>query len=830
MRSLLCAWLTLSLFVVAGCVESSSTVCVNGVICPPGTVCSAITGACVDGTGCGDGLWASQEVCDSSDEAYTSTGGLCSSDCLSSQICGNGYTDLEVGEQCDDGIHPFLESMSVGRIGGLNGDGCNSQCQKESPRWLSANVQEPAGRIDYGFAYDAARGQTVLFGGTVDGGGDSNETWLWDGAAWKNVTTATPPPGRHGLAMAYDAARTRTIAFGGLTTDEDLPGTWSFDGITWTQLTPAHSPIENLRYHSMAYDHARKEIVLFGGAPSNEGAKTWTWNGEDWIEKTPVIKPGCAEQPGALEHADMAYDAKRGQVILFGGAAGGPALGNTWSWDGASWCKVATTGPAARTRHAMAYDAVLERVVLYGGFSSDAEILDDTWSWDGDEWLPLSPGNDPGPLENHAMAYDAARGHLVLFGGDAGLDPLDATWVFAISNWFNINPSVPEPRILHAMAFDSKRGTTVLFGGALDGLFYVNDTWEWDGTAWRFIPDSGPEPTWRGNVAMAFDPVRKVMVLTGGVGPAATRYPDSWEYDGSGWVETSYGSFPARDAHGMVFDEVRGKMILFGGRDSADFDDMWEWNSTAQLWTSVPQMSPHPGGRSDFVMVYDPIRQEAVLFGGLRDGLEVLGDTWLWNGNSWRQADVSGPAARTFAAATWDPVRQTVVMHGGYDALAQGLADAWEWNGTAWSKIPVPVVPSPPALAPPVRIDHALFFDPLRGQTMLFGGMVGGSGDTALDDMLALSYALDEQPVEACLYGVDTDRDGLLGCDDPDCWVYCTPSCAPGVVCDPVPECGDSDLTTCRLCTDDNVICDLCGDFFCDAGENASNCPGDCTP
>ena len=34
------------------------------------------------------------------------------------------------------------------------------------------------------------------------------------------------------------------------------------------------------------------------------------------------------------------------------------------------------------------------------------------------------------------------------------------------------------------MTYDSTRGVTVLFGGSVDGAVYLNDTWEWDGTAW----------------------------------------------------------------------------------------------------------------------------------------------------------------------------------------------------------------------------------------------------------------------------------------------------------------------------------------------------------
>jgi hypothetical protein len=50
-------------------------------------------------------------------------------------------------------------------------------------------------------AYDAARGQVVLFGG-YDGSGYLNDTWVWDGTNWVQKFPATVPRlarARHGL-------------------------------------------------------------------------------------------------------------------------------------------------------------------------------------------------------------------------------------------------------------------------------------------------------------------------------------------------------------------------------------------------------------------------------------------------------------------------------------------------------------------------------------------------------------------------------------------------------------------------------------------------------
>ena len=61
----------------------------------------------------------------------------------------------------------------------------------------------------------------------------------------------------------------------------------------------------------------------------------------------------------------------------------------------------------------------------------------------------------------------------------------------------------------------------------------INHTDEWNGSAWtpRVVP--GPLP--RGSHAIAFDSARGRVVLFGGSG--GYRLADTWEYDGTAWVE-----------------------------------------------------------------------------------------------------------------------------------------------------------------------------------------------------------------------------------------------------------------------------------------------------
>ena len=64
---------------------------------------------------------------------------------------------------------------------------------------------------------------------------------------------------------------------------------------------------------------------------------------------------------------------------------------------------------------------------------------------------------------------------------------------------------------------------------------------------------------------MAYDSQRGRVVLFGGYGDSG-GLADTWEWDGSTWVErTPATSPPARSGHAMAYDSQRGRVVLFGG-------------------------------------------------------------------------------------------------------------------------------------------------------------------------------------------------------------------------------------------------------------------------
>ncbi|HLQ37424.1 MAG TPA: hypothetical protein VK348_06470, partial [Planctomycetota bacterium] len=100
------------------------------------------------------------------------------------------------------------------------------------------------------------------------------------------------------------------------------------------------------------------------------------------------------------------------------------------------------------------------------------------------------------------------------------------------------------------------------------GTLWRSDTWEYDGTTWLQVAGAGPSA--RHDHAMAYDLARGRTLLFGG-SDAGGRLSDTWEYDGSTWSQLNTTLSPmARDGRAMIYQVARGRMLAF------DYDT-WEF-------------------------------------------------------------------------------------------------------------------------------------------------------------------------------------------------------------------------------------------------------------
>ncbi|HUQ83442.1 MAG TPA: hypothetical protein VM076_19970 [Gemmatimonadaceae bacterium] len=255
----------------------------------------------------------------------------------------------------------------------------------DGTRWTRLSTSGPSARDDAVLVYDATRQRTVLFGGR-SGQTLLNDTWEWDGATWTQKAGTAPEARLHAIG-AFDAARGVVRMYGGVGAD-DVPrtDTWEWNGTTWTRASTT-GPANRGGDH-MAYDRGRQRTMalLFQRTAPNADqtypTDLWEWTGTAW-----AAVPGTGPSFSPIQPM-VALGASGGLLVFDGGVLQGTA--STWVWQNATWTRAATTSPALRNGHAMAYDLTRGKVVLFGGFRSGQDFSD-TWEWDGTRWAQATP-------------------------------------------------------------------------------------------------------------------------------------------------------------------------------------------------------------------------------------------------------------------------------------------------------------------------------------------------------------------------------------------------------------------------------------------------------
>jgi hypothetical protein len=191
--------------------------------------------------------------------------------------------------------------------------------------WTLKDTSGPGERWFHDMAW--CGGSVVLFGGLSYEGTVTifhNDTWIWDGASWTELTLSTSPPARYGHTMCFDSQ-------GALLSDRTgafyYDDTWKRPGLDWEQLYPDANPGQWMDF-VMKNVHGGSYAILHGGYAGWENFtdRTWMWNGTQWEE----VIVSSAQKPCARGMHAMAYDPVRNEFVIFGGYGNSEFLSDTW--------------------------------------------------------------------------------------------------------------------------------------------------------------------------------------------------------------------------------------------------------------------------------------------------------------------------------------------------------------------------------------------------------------------------------------------------------------------------------------------------------------------
>ena len=182
----------------------------------------------------------------------------------------------------------------------------------------------------------------VMFGGTVQTGSAftrSNALFRWDGTTWNALCDADcqsqsgglpVPRSSTALVHVQQGAQDVLFLFGGSSDAGPLNDSWQFDLATsrWSELCTtavcrASAPSARSK-HGAAFDPVRGRVVVHGGCSDQSCAAPlhdvheYDPSSDVWRTAPPSFAPAY---PDAKSDFGMAFDAKRGRIVEFGGFA-----------------------------------------------------------------------------------------------------------------------------------------------------------------------------------------------------------------------------------------------------------------------------------------------------------------------------------------------------------------------------------------------------------------------------------------------------------------------------------------------------------------------------
>lgn len=185
----------------------------------------------------------------------------------------------------------------------------------------------------------------------------------------------------------------------------------------------------------------------------------------------------------------------------------------------------------------------------------------------------------------------------------------------------------------------------------------------------------------------------------------------------------SGGTPGERTGQQMIYDPILDEIVLYGGNRGngvrSSLDTVWKYSISDSQWREISSETT-PVSRFSHHMVYLPINRSIFLFGGCKTSdYERLGDTWLYNldNNTWEEVSPSvSPSARSDLALCYDSLKNRVLLFGGYNYDDNKLNDLWVYypNNNSWTELA-------PSSSPPSDYGHSLFYRNNGGDVYTFG-------------------------------------------------------------------------------------------------------------
>jgi cysteine-rich repeat protein len=534
-------------------------------------------------------------------------------------------------------------------------------------------------------------------------------------------------------SSAFDRDRARVVIF--------ADTIWEWDGQHW------HTPFVTVprisQWVAAAYDPVAKLVVAFALDASK--IRVFTWDGSLLSEQT---TSGTQPTPTQI---NVAWFEPASKLMAIGS-------NDTFYYDvaTATWTPIAHPAPSLGDA-VFAFDASRSVMVMLEGSQPK------TYQWNGSAWSSVMVR--PRAAYGWSLVWDATYQRLLAVGGDTGtVDAFNgATWAPVMNGITRSDPVVWHDPTLGSIG--------VLGGGDESALVITN-------TAVAIVNEVHPiNPV----QTIVYDPVRARLLAFEQQGPAWSFTPNTWQLEAP----------PPGFVSSAVYDPVRAAVVVSVFNQTQGTSTLQRFTGS---WSEIVTVTNGAGSLS-----YDYVEKRILISGGPMT-MQTLSSTGTTL-QTLPMAPWTSPASIAFDLGT-----STIV------ALAMGIdSGLYDLVGTTWlpslspgidyrifsmlhtrSILMIPMNPAPTprqvwerrngefkALGPlPIAMNsHARGVAELpHGRLIILIG--GGASEILLERQWTSSLA-----DETCMPGEDADDDGAAGCDDPDCWWSCEPTCPAATSC-----------------------------------------------
>jgi hypothetical protein len=298
-----------------------------------------------------------------------------------------------------------------------------------------------------------------------------------------------------------------------------------------------------------------------------------------------------------------------------------------------AWREVTAKGPSPRWGHAAGYDAKRDRMIIFGGQTAQGETAE-VWSFDlhAETWTQLQTSGAPSPRVSPAVVIDRPRDRLIAFSGRSGMSSyFGETWALDLGTlkWTQLDSAPPGRERSHPVTDEAH----AWFYGGESFLNTFGDLWELDlaTNGWTELPMEGDGPGARTCGAIA--PFNGGLLMLGGHAETVLGGAFRYSLATHRWSAAPLDGTPAAGAHwAYATDASRGTLYLAGGDHKDNYDT--SLSDTLALETAAVARLPVsalPPPRDHATMIFDERRGRLVLYGGtLGDGQAYLGDLWIY--------------------------------------------------------------------------------------------------------------------------------------------------------------------------------------------------------